>query len=89
MLVPLAENTQERMESKHFGINSAIFNPMLFFALQRVAMGGQVLIPRRWVDDRSLAQTRGEQRKRPRFEPVRTYFALNAPLREVRREFAL
>ena len=62
---------------------------MLFFALRRVAMGGQVLIPRKWVDDRSLFQTRGEQRKRHRFEPVRTYFAINAPLREVRRAFGL
>ena len=62
---------------------------MLLFALRRVAMGGQVLIPPRWIYDRSLVQTRGEQRKRTRFEPVRTYFALNAPLREVRREFGL
>ena len=77
------------MERKHISINSAILDPMLFFALRRVAMGGQVLIPRKWVDDRSLVQTRGEQRKRTRFEPVRTDFALNAPLREVRREFAL
>ena len=60
-----------------------------FVALRRVAMGGQVLIPRRWVDDRSLVQTRGEQRKRHHSEPLPTYLALNAPLREVRRAFGL
>ena len=66
-----------------------MLDPMFFFALRRVAMGGQVLIPRKWVDDRSLVQTRAGQRKRPRFESARAKFALNAPLREVRRAFGL
>ena len=60
-----------------------------FVALRRVAIVGQGLTPRRWVDDRSLVQTRSEQRKRPRFEPLRANLALNAPLREVRRAFGL
>ena len=62
---------------------------MLLFALRRVAMGGQVLIPRRWVDDRSLVQTRAEQRNCHHSEPLRANLALNAPLREVRRAFGL
>ena len=81
------------MERKHISINSAILDPMRFCC---IAAGGHgkasantSKIPRKWVDDRSLVQTSGEQRKRTRFEPVRTYFALNAPLRKVRREFGL
>ena len=62
---------------------------MLLFALRRVAMGGQVLIPPRWIYDRSLVQTRGEQRRCPPREPIRPNFVLNATLPEVRRAFSL
>ena len=58
--------------------------PCDFVALQRVAMGRQIMRHFRWIYVRSLVQTRSEQRKRPRFEPARAKFAFNAPLREVR-----
>ena len=53
---------------------------MLLFALRRVAIGGQVLIPPKWIYDRSLVQTRAEQRNCHHSEPLRANLALNAPL---------
>ena len=76
------------MERKHFGIKPHSI-PCDFVALQRVAMGRQIMRHFRWIYVRSLVHTRAGQRKRPRFEPARAKFAFNAPLREVRRAFGL
>ena len=76
------------MERKHFGIKPHSI-PCDSVALQRVAMGRQIMRHFRWIYDRSLVQTRAEQRNCHHSEPLRANLALNAPLREVRRAFGL